>query len=84
MTAVVMAFDAGLMISALSIGLMHEGVEQSESPQEMGIAFFAGALVFMLGDWLIDRCGGRLRDCHGLDCPLKKGRRTDTGTPSCF
>ncbi len=61
MIAVVMAFGAGLMISALSIELMHEGAERSESLTEMGVSFFAGALVFVLGDWLIDRRGGRYR-----------------------
>lgn len=59
--AVVMAFGAGVLVSALSIDLMDEGFEKSKSPFAMGVAFLAGAVVFVAGDWLIDRRGGKFR-----------------------
>ena len=67
MIAVIMAFGAGVLISALSIDLMDDGFEQSKSPFAMGISFLAGALVFVLGDYLIDNNGGRYRKSpHGM------------------
>ena len=69
--AVIMAFGAGVLISALSIDLMDEGFEQSGEPLAMGVSFLAGALVFVLGDWLIDRRGGRYRKSpHGMRANL--------------
>jgi ZIP family zinc transporter len=59
--AVIMAFGAGVLISALSIDLMDDGFEKSKEPLAMGIAFLAGAVVFVVGDWFIDTRGGRFR-----------------------
>jgi ZIP family zinc transporter len=71
--AAIMAFGAGVLISALSIDLMNEGFEQSKEPFEMGIAFLAGALVFVLGDYFIDNNGGKFRkSVHGMQQNLSK------------
>ncbi len=67
MIAVIMAFGAGVLISALSIDLMDEGFEQSKRPLEMGLAFFAGAAAFVLGNRSIESRGGRYRKSpHGM------------------
>jgi ZIP family zinc transporter len=67
LTATVMAFGAGVLISALSIDLMNEGFERSDAPVAMGLAFMAGALVFVIGDALIDNRGGKFRKSpHGM------------------
>lgn len=72
--AVVMAFGAGVLISALSIDLMDEGLEKSKRPIEMGIAFLAGAAVFVLGDAAIDRRGGKFRKSpHGRQKSIESG-----------
>jgi ZIP family zinc transporter len=63
--AIIMAFGAGVLLSALSIDLMNEGFEQSREPVWMGLSFLAGAVVFVIGDWLIDNCGGKFRKCPG-------------------
>ncbi len=72
MIAAVMAFGAGVLISALSIDLMNEGFEQSQEPYGMGFAFLAGALVFVLGDYFIDHNGGKFRkSTHGMEQNMK-------------
>jgi ZIP family zinc transporter len=73
MIAVIMAFGAGVLISALSIDLMNDGFEKSKDPFWMGLFFLVGALVFVLGDWFIDNNGGRFRKSpHGMARNLKK------------
>ncbi len=65
--ATVMAFGAGVLISALSIDLMNDGFEQAQSPIVMGLAFLGGALVFVVGDYFIDNAGGLFRrHSHGM------------------
>jgi ZIP family zinc transporter len=69
----IMAFGAGVLISALSIDLMYEGLEKSKEPFAMAVSFFIGALVFVLGDWYIDTWGGRFRKSpHGMAENLEK------------
>jgi ZIP family zinc transporter len=51
----IMGFGAGALISALAYELVPESVIQGwEAP----VLFAAGAAVFFVGDWLIDRSGG--------------------------
>ncbi len=62
----VMAFGAGVLISALSIDLMGEAFDRSHSPLVISLSFLAGALVFVGGDYVIDRHGGHMRKgVHG-------------------
>ncbi len=64
--AAVMAFGAGVLISALSIDLMSEAYERSHDALVVSLSFLGGALVFVGGDWLIDRSGGAMRKrSHG-------------------
>ncbi len=75
----VMAFGAGVLISALSIDLMGEAFERSHAPVVISLSFLAGALVFVGGDWLIDSRGGSMRKrTHGGD--NRPDDREDSGT----
>ncbi|MDR1755571.1 MAG: hypothetical protein LBR65_01235 [Culturomica sp.] len=72
MIAAITAFGAGVLISALSIDLMNEGFEQSKEPFMMGFSFFGGALAFVLGDYFIDKHGGKFRkSSHGMEQNLQ-------------
>lgn len=83
--AIIMAFGAGVLISALSIDLMDEGFEQSKRPFEMGASFLAGAFVFVLGDYLIDRNGGRYRKSpHGMRKNLDSGDPEESSGSAIF
>jgi ZIP family zinc transporter len=57
----VMAFGAGLLISAVAYQLTEEAATTSAGDGGVGIGFFSGAVVFFLGDLLIDRVGGENR-----------------------
>lgn len=51
----IMGFGAGALIGALAYELVPEAVIEG---WDAAALFFAGALVFFFGDWLIDRRGG--------------------------
>ena len=56
----IMAFGSGVLISAVSFELTREAFERAGGTSVVtGLA--AGALVFFVGDWLIDRRGGHRR-----------------------
>ncbi len=64
--AICMAFGAGVLISALSIDLMSDAFNKSPNPLIIGLSFIGGALVFVLGDYLVDTNGGQFRKrTHG-------------------
>ena len=58
----VMAFGAGVLISAVSFELVEEAIRKGDAagnwqwPVALGLS--AGALTFFVGDWYIDRMGG--------------------------
>jgi ZIP family zinc transporter len=52
---IVMGIGAGALIAAIAYELVPESVLGATG---MGVAFALGALVFFVGDWLIDRRGG--------------------------
>ena len=54
----IMAFGAGVLISAVSFDLVEEAVDKSSGNGRVVAGVFAGCLVFFGGDWLIDRLGG--------------------------
>ncbi|MDQ3887209.1 MAG: ZIP family zinc transporter [Actinomycetota bacterium] len=61
---VVMAFGAGVLISAVAFELVEESFESSGAlPVVLGL--LAGALVFYVGDWILDHRGGRDRKRSG-------------------
>jgi zinc transporter, ZIP family len=55
---VIMAFGAGVLISAVAFELVHEAFETSAGDGGVALGLFAGAGVFFLGDTVIDRMGG--------------------------
>jgi zinc transporter, ZIP family len=57
----VMAFGAGVLISAVAYELFLEAFRMAEHLYWMGLGLFAGAFTFFLGDALIDRMGGEGR-----------------------
>jgi ZIP family zinc transporter len=62
----VMGFGAGVLLSAVSFELMAKAVDASAGLQTALIGFFAGALIFAVGDALIARSGyARRKDISG-------------------
>ena len=57
----IMAFGAGVLISAVSFELVLEAAETSLGKGGLAAGFAAGALVFFVGAWAIDRFGGEHR-----------------------
>jgi zinc transporter, ZIP family len=58
---VIMAFGAGVLISAVAFELVEEAFETSATLRTVAAGLFAGCAVFAVGDWLIDRMGGDQR-----------------------
>ena len=54
----VMAFGAGVLISAVAYELVGEALETADRGNAVALGLFAGCGVFFLGDALIDRLGG--------------------------
>jgi zinc transporter, ZIP family len=61
----VMAFGAGVLISAVAFDLVEEAFDTSAGAGGVAAGFFAGAIVFFVGDALIDRMGGNQRKSSG-------------------
>jgi ZIP family zinc transporter len=61
----VMAFGAGVLISAVAFELVEEAFDQSQLLRDVALGLFAGCAVFSLGDALIDRMGGARRKSVG-------------------
>ena len=57
----IMAFGAGVLISAVAYELVAEAVETSAGSGGVALGLAAGALTFFAGDALIDRMGGEGR-----------------------
>ena len=71
----IMAFGAGVLISAVAFDLVQEAADKSSGHGALIAGLFSGCLVFAGGDWLIGRYGGkdrkdrlvprgRFRACH--------------------
>lgn len=58
---VVMAFGAGVLISAVAYELVQEAVETTSNQVAVASGLFAGALAFAVGDELLERHGARDR-----------------------
>jgi zinc transporter, ZIP family len=54
----IMAFGAGVLISAVAYELVAEAFETSAGNGEIALGLAAGALTFFVGDMLVDRLGG--------------------------
>jgi ZIP family zinc transporter len=57
----VLAFGAGVLISAVAYELALEAFTTAGSPAAPALGFFAGVATFYLGDFFIDRMGGEGR-----------------------
>ena len=57
----IMAFGAGVLISAVAYELIADALEEGIGTGRVALGLFAGALTFFLGDLLIDRMGGENR-----------------------
>lgn len=54
----IMAFGAGVLISAVAFDLVEEAAGKSSGHGAIALGIFAGCGVFFAGDWLIARSGG--------------------------
>ena len=54
----VMAFGAGVLLSAVAFELVQEAFDQSGLLRDVALGLFAGCAVFSVGDLVIDRLGG--------------------------
>jgi zinc transporter, ZIP family len=61
----VMAFGAGVLISAVAYELVLEAFETSDGSGGVALGLFAGCAAFSIGDALIDRFGGEGRKRSG-------------------
>jgi zinc transporter, ZIP family len=61
----IMAFGAGVLISAVSFELVGEAHETSAGSGGVGLGLLCGCAVFFVGDALIDRMGGAERKDSG-------------------
>jgi zinc transporter, ZIP family len=61
----IMAFGAGVLISAVAYDLVEEAVATSAGGGGVALGLFAGALTFFVGDAIIDRLGGAGRKDSG-------------------
>jgi zinc transporter, ZIP family len=59
--ALIMAFGAGVLLSAVAFELVQQAIETAGGIRSMAIGLFAGSATFFVGDALIDRMGGRDR-----------------------
>ena len=58
MIGLIMAFGAGVLISAVAFDLVEEAASKAHGNGAAIAGIFAGCAVFFGGDWLIDRSGG--------------------------
>jgi ZIP family zinc transporter len=63
----IMAFGAGVLISAVAFELVHEAFETTAGEGGVGLGLFLGSIAFFAGDSLIDRLGGDDRKRSGGD-----------------
>ena len=61
----IMAFGAGVLISAVAFELVQEAFDTSAGVGGVAVGLFAGCAVFFLGDSVIDRMGGGDRKHSG-------------------
>jgi ZIP family zinc transporter len=75
----IMAFGAGVLISAVAFELVQEASLSSSGHGWVIAGLFAGSAVYFTGDWAIDRAGGE----SGMGLPITLGIVLD-GIPESF
>ena len=73
----VMAFGAGVLLSAVSFELVEEAFAESGLLRDVALGLFAGCAVFSLGDTLIDRMGGEGRKRQDIACSCSRRRPSE-------
>ena len=68
---IVMAFGAGVLISAVAFDLVEEAADTAHGGRGVALGIAAGALTFFVGDWWIDRMGGA--DRNSMEGPKEDG-----------
>jgi ZIP family zinc transporter len=76
----VMAFGAGVLVSAVSFELVEEAVIGADRLGPVAFGFFTGTGVFTVGDWLISRAGYRDRKDISGGAPSASGLTIVLGT----
>ena len=74
----VMAFGAGVLISAVAFELVEEAIDTAGGIRAVAAGLFAGSLVFYAGDFLIDRMGGAERKSPHPSTAVPGTAGTDT------
>ncbi len=86
MLGLVMAFGAGVLLSAVAFELVEEAFDQSRLLRDVALGLFAGCAVFSLGDLAIDRLGGADRKRIDAEAGARRSRSSSgscwTGSPS--
>jgi ZIP family zinc transporter len=71
----IMAFGAGVLISAVAYELVHEAFETSAGDGEIALGLLAGSLVFFGAEVLIERLFGRTNDEASSDARARQAGR---------
>ena len=77
----IMAFGAGVLISAVAFDLVEEAFGMSSGSGWVIAGIFAGCAVFFGGDWLIDRSGGA--NAKMLTAASRTGPRSRSSSAPC-
>ncbi len=76
----IMAFGAGVLISAVAFELFEDAVESTDGYWAVAAGLFGGAVVFYLGDKMIDSRGGRHRKSPHVQAEDANSRAILLGT----
>lgn len=76
----IMAFGVGVLISAVSFELVQEAFRSTNRGWAVAVGLISGALVFFVGDVLIDHMGGRKHKKAGGKAPEGSGLAILLGT----
>jgi ZIP family zinc transporter len=77
----IMAFGAGVLISAVAFELVHEAFETAGGEGGVPLGLLAGSFAFFLGDALIDRMGGQRRKASSGEQASGSPRRRSRPRP---
>ena len=78
----IMAFGAGVLISAVAFDLVEEAADKSSGHGAVAVGLFVGCGVFFGGDWLISRLGGG--DRKDADGDQEGGSRWRSCSAPCW
>lgn len=76
----IMAFGVGVLISAVSFELIEEAFTTTNRGWAVAVGLLSGAIVFSVGDYIIDRSGGRTHKKPGKTADQSAGLAILLGT----